>query len=119
MSLLEDFGRKCVLLDKTRTPDGEGGYTVEWKDGAEFMNYFALDTSMQARQAEANGVTSVFSALVKKDVPIEFGDFYRDATSGITYRVTSNPAEKTAPTSASREIRELKFFTAERKELPK
>ena len=51
MSLLDDFARPCVLLEKTRQPDGEGGYTVEWTDGAGFQNYQALDTTMEARIA--------------------------------------------------------------------
>ena len=29
MSLLNDFARPCVLMEKTRIPDGEGGYTVD------------------------------------------------------------------------------------------
>ena len=118
MSLLDDFARDCTLLDKTRQPDGEGGYTIAWTDGATFKNYFALDTSMQARAAEKQGVTSVYSGLVDKDVPIEYGDFYRDNSTGTTYRVTSDPEEKNAPESASADLRRLKFFTAERKDLP-
>lgn len=119
MSLLDDFGAKCVLLDKKRTPDGEGGYTTVWSDGIEFLNYSALDNSMQARVAEAQGVKSVYTVLVKKDIPLEFGDFYRDTKTGATYCVTSHPDEKQAPKSASPMLRELKSFTAERKDLPK
>lgn len=115
MSLLDDFARPCVLLEKTRKPDGEGGYTIEWADGAEFMNYQALDTSMEARRAEKEGVTSVYSALVDKAVPIEYNDYFRDESTGETYRVTSNPEEKQSPKSASFS---LKYFTAERKVPP-
>lgn len=115
MSLLDDFARPCVLLEKTRTPDGEGGYIVEWTDGAAFTNYQALDTSMEARRAEKEGVTSLYSALVNKNVPIEYNDYFRDTTTGETYRVTSNPEEKQAPKSASFD---LKYFTAERKVPP-
>ena len=115
MSLLDDFARPCVLLEKTRKPDGEGGYTVEWTDGAEFMNYQALDTSMLARRAELEGVSSLYSALVDTAVPIEFNDYFRDATTGETYRVTSNPTEKQSPKSATFS---LKFFTVERKVPP-
>ena len=115
MSLLDDFGRSCVLLEKTRKPDGEGGYTVEWADGAEFPNYQALDTSMEARRAEKEGVTSVYSALVDKAVPIEYNDYFRDTTTGETYRVTSEPSEKQSPKMASFS---LKFFTAEKRSLP-
>lgn len=115
MSLLDDFARPCVLLEKKRVPDGAGGYIVEWTEGAEFTNYQALDTSMEARIAEKQGVTSLYSALVRADLPIEYNDYFRDKTTGLTYRVTSNPEEKTAPKSASFS---LKSFTAERKELP-
>lgn len=117
--LLDAFAHKCVLMEKIRTPDGEGGFLTEWTEGAEFDNYQAMDSSMQARRAEQEGVTSVFSALVAKGVPIEFGDYYKDAETGVTYRVTSNPVEKEAPKSASHVIQALKFFTAERKELPR
>lgn len=119
MNLLDDFGRKCILLEKKREADGEGGYLTVWTDGAEFVNYLALDSSMQARIAEKEGVTSLYSALVSKSVPLEYGDFFRDAGNGLTYRVTSNPTEKEAPQSAGTTIRALKYFTAERKELPK
>lgn len=115
MSLLDDFARACVLLEKTRTPDGEGGYTTEWTEGAEFQNFQALDTSMEARRAEKEGVTSVYSALVDKAVPIEYNDYFKDLSTGLTYRVTSNPEEKQAPASSSFN---LKFFTAEKKVLP-
>ena len=115
MSLLDDFARTCVVLEKTRRPDGAGGYFVEWAEGAEFVNYQAMDTCMEARRAEKEGVTSVYSALVRSDFPIDYNDYFRDKTTGQTYRVTSDPEEKVAPKSASFA---LKFFTAERKELP-
>ena len=115
MSLLDDFAHPCVLIEKVRKPDGEGGYTVEWTDGAEFMNYQALDTSMEARRAEKEGVTSLYSALVDKAVPIEYNDYFRDTITGETYRVTSEPSDKESPKSASFS---LKYFTAEKRGLP-
>lgn len=118
MSLLDDFARTCVLMERTRKPDGEGGYITTWQEGAEFLDYRALDTSMEARRAEQEGVTSVYSVLTRQDVPIEYGDFFKDKETGITYRVTSNPEEKEAPKSAGPTIRQLKYFTAERRALP-
>lgn len=115
MSLLDDFARKCVLMEKNRTSDGESGYYVTWTEGVEFKNFQALDTSMEARRAEKEGVTSVYSSLVEKAVPIEYGDYFKDLSTGETYRVTSNPEEKQAPISSTLP---LKFFTAERKALP-
>lgn len=116
MSLLDDFARECVLMEKTRVSDGAGGYITTWTDGAVFLNYQALDTSMEARRAEKEGVASVYSALVEKAVPIEYGDYFKDRETGETYRVTSEPADKQAPRSSTLP---LKFFTAERRALPK
>lgn len=115
MSLLNDFARPCVLMETTRVPDGEGGYTLDWTEGATFQNYQALDTSMDARRAEKEGVTSMYSALVDKSLTIQYGDYFKDLKTGLTYRVTSNPGEKEAPQSASFA---LKYFSAERRELP-
>ena len=114
MSLLDDFARTCVLVEKTREPDGAGGYEVTWTEGAEFYNYQALDTSMEARIAEKQGVTSVYSALVTKALPIEYNDVFKDLSTGLTYRVTSVPEDKEAPVSSTFD---LKFFTAEKWEL--
>ena len=115
MSLLDDFARTCVLMEKKRVPDGAGGYKVEWSEGVEFQNYQYMETSMEARVAEKQGVTSIYSALVNKSVPVEYGDYFKDAASGSIYRVTSNPSEKESPNSATFS---LKYFTAERTELP-
>lgn len=116
MMLLEMFERPCVLMEKKRVPDGAGGWLpTEWTEGAEFNNYMSINTSMEARIAEKQGVTSVYTALVKKSVPIDYGDVFRDKTTGITYRVTSEPNEKQAPRSSSFD---LKYFTAEKYALP-
>ena len=109
--LLDDYGRKCVLLEKTNVPDGFGGYETVWKDGIEFQNYQTLESSMEARIAEKQGVTSVYNALVKRDLPIEYHSVFRDETTKQTYRVTSDPSDSQAPKSASFD---LKFFTVER-----
>ena len=111
MSMLEDLARPSVLMEKKRVPDGAGGFLVEWTEGAEFTNYQALDTSMEARIAEKQGVTSLYSALVDKAVPIEYNDVFKDKATGETYRVTSNPEDKPAPRSS---MLPLKYFTAER-----
>ena len=115
MSLLDDFARECVFMEKTRISDGEGGYKTSWTDGEKFTNYRALDTSMEARRAEKEGVTSLYSALVDISVPIEYNDYFKDVETQQTYRVTSNPEEKESPKSA---LLKLKYFTAERKALP-
>lgn len=115
MSLLEEFACHCVLMEKVRAPDPEGGWTTEWKEGAEFTSYQYMDSSMEARRAEKEGVTSVYTALVAKEVPIDYNDVFKDTATGRTYRVTSRPEETKSPMSSTLD---LKLFTAERWELP-
>lgn len=115
MSLLDQFSRKCVIMEKPRKPDGEGGYVTTWAEGAEFVNHQALNTSTEAQIAERQGVSSIYEALVQSDLPVEYGDYFKDKESGNIYRLTSRPEEKVAPKSASFA---LKYFTAERTELP-
>lgn len=114
MSLLEEFKKPCVILEKTRKPDGAGGYITTWSEGAEFYSYRALDTSTEATIAERQGISSIYSVLVEKNVPIEYGDYFKDKTTGRTYRVTSEPSDKQSPKSSSMQ---LKYFTAEKWEL--
>lgn len=116
MSLLNDFAKPCVLIEKRTIEDGEGGYYTEWMEGVTFENFQATESSLEARIAEKQGVTSVYNVLVKRDLPIEYHSVFKDKESGNVYRVTSNPDDKKAPRSASFD---LKFCTAERWELPK
>ena len=115
MNLLQEFAVPCVLMEKRRVPDGAGGYITTWEEGAEFESFRYLDTSMEARRAQQEGMKSLYSALVQRDFPLEYGHAFKDKTTGLTYRVTSNPDEKKAPKSSTFD---LKYFTVERWALP-
>ena len=96
MSLLDNFlQEKCVLLEKKRTPDGAGGWLVEWADGAEFNAAVVLDTSMQSRIAEKEGVTSVYTVTTRRSTPLSFHDVFRREK---TEAFSASPA--TGPTSS-------------------
>ncbi|MCD8208414.1 MAG: hypothetical protein LUD72_10790 [Bacteroidales bacterium] len=113
--LLDEYAHNCVILEKETVSDGEGGRTTQWVDGEAFINHQALDTSTEARRAEQEGVTSLYSGLIDKGVGLGYGDYFRDNITGLTYRVTSIPDEKQTPGSASFQV---KYFTAERLEAP-
>ena len=118
MDLLTAAERKCVILRENKTPDGEGGDSVTWTDGVEFINRPAPNTSTEARKAEKAELNSTCSGLIDADVTLHYGDIFRDTTSGATFRVTSRPKEKQAPSCVSPLLRGKKYFTAERIELP-
>ena len=119
MSLLDDFAHKCILMEKKRTPDGAGGYITAWEEGAEFLNYQSLDTSMEARKAEKGrcylGIfrtgQSARSHRVQRLFP-RYGN-------GDYLSCDLESRGKAAPRSAGATVRALKFFTAERREPPK
>ena len=111
MSLLDEFARPCVILEKESIPDGAGGCQVAWHEGAAFTVYLAADTAAEARRAEKEGLTVRYSALVEREFPLQYNDVFQDTATGQTYRVTSDPAENAALPSATLP---LKSFTAER-----
>ena len=76
MSLLDYYlNNTCVLMEKKRTPDGEGGWATEWAQGAEFDAAIILDTSMQSRIAEKEGVTSVYTITTRRANPLSQAAF--------------------------------------------
>ena len=59
MSLLSNAMENCIMLDKRTLPDGRGGTTTTWVEGAEFQAAIVYDTSIEASIAEAQGVKSL------------------------------------------------------------
>lgn len=114
MSLLSEAMTECVLLNKVRTPDGEGGFITQWTDGAVFYSAITFDASMQARIGEQAGVTSRYTVTTQKNVTLEYHDVFRRATDGKIFRVTSDGDDKYTPASASLNMRQV---TAEEWEL--
>lgn len=107
MSLLDNAMETCVLLDKTTTPDGYGGYTPTWTEGAQFQAVFAFDTSIEARVAEAQGVTSRYTVTVRKAMMLEYHDIFRRVRDGKIFRVTSDGDDKFTPPSATLDMRQV------------
>ena len=101
MSLIDDFKTRCVLLDKTRTPDGEGGWVTEWTEGAEFEAAIDASNSIEARVAEKQGVTSLYTVTVSKNAMLEYHDVFRRLSDGKVFRVTSDADDIQTPARAS------------------
>lgn len=101
MNLIDSFKERCQLLEKTRVPDGEGGWTTTWTDGPEFDAAIVMDTTMQARVAEMEGMTSVYTVTTDRAMPLDFHDVFRRLSDGRTFRVTSDSSDKETPDVAS------------------
>lgn len=107
MSLLDEAMTKCVLLNKVTTADGYGGYIATWTDGAEFDCAVVLDTSMQARAAEKQGVTELYTVTTKKVMNLQYHDVFRRVRDGKIFRVTSDGDDKYTPASAGLNMRQV------------
>lgn len=107
MSLLSSEMNECVLMDRTSHPDGYGGVVFEWVDGAEFLAAIVFDTSMQARTAEQQGVTSLYTVTTSKRINLQYHYIFRRIKDGKLFRVTSDGDDKHTPLSASLDMRQV------------
>lgn len=108
--IMSEWVRTCTLLEKTRVPDGEGGWETRWVDGMEFDAAISHSSTIEARVAESEGMASTYTVWTEKSFTLDFHDVFRDA-SGQTYRVTSQGGDEQTPASASFQ---LEHVSAER-----
>ena len=107
MSLLSEAMENCIMLDKRTTADGYGGYITSWVEGAEFQAAIVLDTSMQARTAEKQGVTALYTITTNKIMNLQYHDVFKRSSDGKIFRVTSDGDDKKTPSSASINMRQV------------
>ena len=104
MSLLSDAMEDCIFINKIKTSDGEGGFIVEWQEGGQFKCAVTFDNSLEARTAQKQGVSSVYTVTTPKNVELEYHDVFKRIRDGKIFRVTSDPELKT-PKMASFQVR--------------
>lgn len=101
MSLIDAFEEPCVVMDEAKVPDGEGGFTTAWREGAEFDAAIVRDTSLEARIAERDGLTNTYTVTASADAALEFHDVFKRKSDGQVFRVTSNGDDRRTPSAAS------------------
>lgn len=107
MSLLTEAMETCTMIDRTTAPDGYGGIITTWVDGAAFQAAIVLDSSMQARTAAVQGVTSLYTVTTKKNLNLQYHDVFRRGSDGKVFRVTSDGDDKKTPASAALNMRQV------------
>ena len=115
MSLLDKSMESVVMLEKKRSPDGQGGFDTEYEEGTVFNAAITFDASMTARIAEAQGVKSRYTITTRKNVVLEYHDVIKRLSDGKIFRITSDGEDKFTPVSASLNMRQV---TAEEWRLP-
>ena len=107
MSLLSDAMETCTMLDKVTSSDGYGGTKITYVDGAEFQAAIVFDTSIQARMADKQGVTSLYTVTTSKNITLEYHDVFKRVRDNKIFRVTSDGDDKYTPKSSTLDMREV------------
>lgn len=115
MSLLSEAMQECVMMDRVTTPDGYGGYTSSWVDGATISAAIVFDSSMQARIADVQGVKSLYTITTRKNINLQYHDVLRRLEDGKIFRITSDGDDNRTPKSAALNMR---VATAEEWSIP-
>lgn len=116
MSLLSEAMEKCILLNKSSVPDGYGGRRDIWQESDfDFDAAIVFDTSLEARRAEKEGVTSLYTVTTEKSIKLEYRDVFKRISDNKIFRVTSDGDDKYTPASATLNMRQV---TAEEWNLP-
>ena len=115
MSLLEEATEACVMLDKSTIADGYGGYRTVYTEGVEFNAAVTFDTSIEARIADKQGVTSRYTVTTSRALTLEYHDVFKRLRDNKLFRVTSDGDDKYTPASATLDMRQV---TAEEWSIP-
>lgn len=108
MSLLSEAMENCIMLDKRTVADGYGGYIPTWVDGASFQAAVTFDTSMEARIAEKQDVTSLYTITTNKAITLQYHDVFKRVSDGKIFRVTSSDGDdRFTPASANLNMRQV------------
>lgn len=116
MSLLTEAMENCIMLNKVTIPDGYGGRTDIWQESDfTFDAAIVFDTSLEARRADKEGVSSLYTVTTAKSIVMEYHDVFKRLRDGKIFRVTSDGDDKYTPASATLNMRQV---TAEEWSLP-
>lgn len=115
IDLLSEAMEKCTMLNKSKVDDGYGGYKNAYVDGVEFECAITFDTSIQARRADKEGVSSLYTITTSRNMTLEYHDVFRRNKDNKIFRVTSDGDDKFTPQSATLDMRQV---TAEEWEIP-
>lgn len=95
------------MVDKRSVPDGLGGFVYEWVDGAAFNAAVTLQSSLEARVAEKQGVTDLYDVHTAKTVNLQYHDVFRRESDKKIFRVTSDGDDNHTPASAALDDRKV------------
>lgn len=107
MSLMDNAMEDVKFLEKNRQPDGEGGFITVWSEGSPFKAAITFNSSITARIAQKQGVTSLYTVTTKKAVKLEYHDVFQRMSDGKIFRVTSDGDDVASPSASMLDMRQV------------
>jgi len=115
MSLLDEAMETFIIIDKRMVEDGYGGLVPRYEEGARIKCAVQFNNSIDAKVADAQGVSSVYTLTTKKNINLQYHDVLRRVRDGKIFRITSDGDDLYTPASATLDMRNV---SAEEWELP-
>ena len=95
------------MLDRSTAPDGYGGFMAVWVEGAPFQAAITFDSSIEARAAEQQGVTSLYTVTISRAMNLQYHDYFKRVRDGKMFRATSDGDDKYTPASTPLDMRQV------------
>lgn len=113
--LLDSMMDECRIMNHIRTDDAYGSSVDTWTEGSKFLATIIKDSTTEAIVAEKQGITEIFTVVIRKGFKLDFHDVFKRLSDGQIFRVTSNVTDSEAPDISTVKIAKV---TAEKWVIP-
>lgn len=115
LSLLDSMAEECRIMNHIREDDAVGSSVDYWSEGSKFLATIIKVSTTEAMIAEKQGITEIFTVVVKKGMTLDYHDVFKRISDGQVFRVTSSTVDSEAPNASTVKIAKV---TAEKWVLP-
>ena len=114
-TIMKDFQENLVMLDRRTVPDGYGGFTVEWVEGAAFTAVMTQPQSGSAEIADAITERKTYKVVTGTNITLNKDDYFRRIRDGKIFKILNGNTDRLAPDDSELQMR---VTTAEEVTLP-
>lgn len=115
LSLLDSMMEECRIMNHIRVDDEYGSSADYWSEGSKFSATIVKNSTTEAIVAEREGITEIFTVIVKKGMTLDYHDVFKRLSDGQIFRVTGTTKDSEAPNASMVKIAKT---TAEKWVLP-
>lgn len=100
--MIKDFFEDVILMEKVTESDSVSGVSTAYVDGETIRaGILAVNRNDTVRVAGQSGKNAMYTVMTDMSVKLSVGDRIRRVMDGTVMTVTSDPADRSAPSPAS------------------